>query len=845
MMEGEFSEMGKFVLNMKKKSFFAYVIVAVLTIIMVSFVYQLWKTNIFKVPFTYTSDGLIGLMSTKIMIDEGGLGWASDRLGAPFGFDTYDASQSTYLPVLLKKLMALFSSNWIFVVNISYLSGFVIVSCVAFSVLKKMGIDLRAAVMLSVLYSCVPYHFFRGEAHFSLSFYISVPIAVYYILRMMKEDILKGKSYREWIKYFIAMIIIGTGGLYYAYFTCLFLCVAMIYVFINENNLFGIKVMAFCVVIISGTVLVGYVPTIIYTATYGRNTEGIVRSAAQVEALSLKLAQLILPITGHRIPFLSRLKNKFNSSYNYTENDFASLGLFFSIGFIFLLLFLWTKQSKNKKTCLHEVACLNMAALLYASVGGFISVQGIVFDKIRAGNRISIFIAFFSCICLGIIVTACLKKYQFKNKYVTTALACILIFGVFDNTKSKYFDADAVYANIENDYRFVQQIEELENGEGTILQLPIMRFPESDPIVKMQNGDHFIGYLYSDNLRWSSGITMGRKGSKFFEEFNKKGLSAGKLVSKAARMGYTGIYIDKDGYVEEEYVNLKESMKNVLNLEPVECTDGSKIYFSLKKYIEQNKIEKNYCSYEFGAGIYEQESDGNTTWNWADRECEFKLYNWSDEGQKVRMKIGIRPFWEKSYKLIIKSEEDEEEIFNIIPGKETECVWDVNVKPGYNSFQMTTDAPLMQGTGDVRNLCYMITDYETVMKTDVDVIWKNGVYEEEQNAGEYWRWSEQNGEILLNSRGEKNIVMNAVIQSTHDQTHYINWNCNDRQDRLFIQPGENKITIELALHNGENKLSFQSDIPSINVGGTDDRDLHFKISNYNIVTVGKLHEKND
>ncbi len=695
----------------KMLSYYDYIIAVAFTIMVLIFVYQLWEINIFKVPFVYGGDGLTGLAASKMMITEDKLFFESDRLGAPFGYAAYDGAQSTYLPNYVKKAVTIISSNWIFVTNFSYLSGFVIISCVSLAVLKKLGIDRRVAVILSILYSCLPYHFLRGEAHYSLSLYLPVPIAVYYIVQHMQGNILsKSRNYLNWnnIKYLMAMIIIGIGGLYYAFFTCFFICVAAVYILINEKKIQRLMEPLLSIVIITGSVVIGYIPTIVYKLKFGENPEGIIRAIGEIDLYGLKFSQLIMPITNHRIDFLADFKRQYNKNYVVNENDMVSLGLIFTIGFLVLLLYIWKKDRVHKKSYLHEVSCLNLAALLYATVGGAISIQGVFFSMLRAGNRISIFIAFFSCICMGVLLSNFIQEKISCSKYLYLLLGCIFIVGIFDCTQKSYVNKEKIITLVNSDQKFIEKIEEMEE-EGMILQLPLMKYPENGNIVYMGDYAHMIGYLYSDHLKWSYGVYKGRNGSNLLDELETENLSAFEMALTAARMGYKGIYINRDGYLKEDLNKLENGLRFALKCEPVKSSLEDKVYFSLKDFAKQHAIATDYCSLEFVDGVYDQEENAEFMWRWVDQKSQFRIYSWAEDQQKVNLTFKVQSYWpEGNYTLSVKGKN--ENLFQIYP-EETICSMEVELDPGFNMFEMSTDAPLIEAEGDDRNLCFMLTDY--------------------------------------------------------------------------------------------------------------------------------------
>lgn len=824
-----------------------YFIVAFLTAAAFFLTYQLWEVNIIKVPLTYSGDGLSGLASTKMMI-EGGWGYSSDRLGAPFGLAAYDGLQNSYLHPSLKKIISLFSSNWIFVNNMSYLMGYIIIACITQFVLMKLDVDKQLAVVLSTLYACLPYHFMRGEGHASLSFYVVIPIAVYYAVLMMRGPILKNDQHyinESNVKFLLAMILIAIDGVYYAFFSCFFLCVAGLYILINEKKISRLKEVGLGLGIIIVSTIVGYLPNVLYTIKYGKNTKGIIRTAAELEVYGLKISQLIMPISGHRIPAISRIKTMYNSAYPHNENDMASLGLIFSLGFLILLLYFWIKK-ENKILHIHEIACLNLAALLYASVGGLISIQGLFFSMIRCSNRISVFIGFFSCVCIGVIGSDFLRKQKAVKKIPIVLLAFLLVFGILDQTRPKYINAAKVFAAVENDRNFVEEIEKVENGEGIILQLPVVRFPEAGKTYEMQDYAHDIGYLYSENLRWSYGVCYGRDGSEALDIFKQQDLSGREIIDIAAKMGYTGIYLDKKGFPEEKILSLEAELRGALQQLPIRDTADSKLYFSLSDYIATNHVKVEFCSTEFGEGIYQLEESGGESWRWADQEGDFRIYNWSDKVQKMILLFSVVPSQQGAYTLTVKGS-DEEKNFSIISQEENFAINDQNkiplimevtLLPGYNSFHVQTDIPLLQTEDDQRELSFQLRDWKVFGANDIQIEWKDGVYEEENENGNYWRWVSKEGGMVLENYGSDDqwLIFSGKITSHHEDSHEVIWSLNGKESKLTVHPGENEIALELLVHPGENELYFETNMPYMDIT-SDPRSLCFQFVNYSLVSM--------
>ena len=202
-----------------------YLITFILVSVSVIFVYHLWEWNFFRIPFSYSGDGISGLAGVKQMMREGGWAFASDYLGAPFGQVSYDAGQCSYLPMLVAKILILFSGNAVAVMNLSFLSSYVIVALVTLAVLRKLEMDPKVAIAMSVLYACTPFHFQRGIGHYGLAFYATIPLAVYYMVKVMRRNILiPDRHYlnRSNLAWLLAMVLTGLNGIYYAFFSCFF-----------------------------------------------------------------------------------------------------------------------------------------------------------------------------------------------------------------------------------------------------------------------------------------------------------------------------------------------------------------------------------------------------------------------------------------------------------------------------------------------------------------------------------------------------------------------------------------------------------------------------------------------
>src|SRR5260370_590201 len=153
-------------------------------------------------------------------------------------------------------------------------------------------------------------------------------------------------------------------------------------------------------------VLVNLSPSLVYILEHGRNRVAVGRAPMLTEFYGLKVVQLLLPITGHRLRLFASFKDKYNASgFLINENDLSSLGIFASIGFLCLIArLLYRRNSESQSPWLDCLSILNIFAILLATIGGFGSVFGIsVSSWIRCYNRMSVFIGLFSLVAVAVL----------------------------------------------------------------------------------------------------------------------------------------------------------------------------------------------------------------------------------------------------------------------------------------------------------------------------------------------------------------------------------------------------------------------------------------------------------
>src|SRR5262249_14253134 len=132
----------------------------------------------------------------------------------------------------------------------------------------------------------------------------------------------------------------------------------------------------------------------------------------------------------------------------------------------------------------------------------------------RGWNRISIFIAFFSLLAVGLLLE---RMRQFFSVGLVRRAAFVVVltgfvaFGAFDQTTSADVPPYAqLAATYKSDAALVDLMQRRFSGGSMVFELPYVPFPEWPPVHRMLDYELVRPYLHSTDLRWSYGAMRGR-----------------------------------------------------------------------------------------------------------------------------------------------------------------------------------------------------------------------------------------------------------------------------------------------------------------------------------------------
>lgn len=579
----------------------AYSTAVVLTIIVLVWVMKLWEADL-SVPFNSSGDGLYYGAVIKGMIDNG---WYlhNDYIGMPTGLDLHDFPQHDNVLYGLIKVVSLFTRGYAETLNIYFLLSFPLTALITLLVFRHFHFSYSTSLVGSLLYTFLPYHFMRGQGHLPLSSYYLVPPMVMLIVWVFRGTPLFWKGADSGGKRridagflsLLALVIclLVSSNVYYAFFGCFFLLVAGLATASREK---AVRPLATAGVLIAAIVL-GFVlnllPHFVYKFQHGKNPDPVVRNYLAPEKFGLKISQLLFPVTGHRIPFLQKGKALYNEYASYVnENDTATLGIVGSMGFLLLIAWIFIGEYFSRGSpgepgiadLLRDFSLLNLSAVMLSVTGGFAIFVGMLATPlIRGYNRISVYIAFFSLFAVVALLDRLQKRYcasGLLRAVFSAGLVLLFAAGILDQTTDGFVPPYTVLKKELSDRtKFVRNIESALPDKAMVFQMPYIPFPDSKPLYKIMDYDHFAsGYLVSSKLRWSYGAMKGREGDRWQKMASEKPLA--DFLAALSSAGFGGITVDRFGYADAG-ADIEARLTAALGEKPLVSPDGRHLFFNL------------------------------------------------------------------------------------------------------------------------------------------------------------------------------------------------------------------------------------------------------------------------
>ena len=522
-------------------------------------------------------DAVFGVSLIKSIQENGMLGiYFNPRIGAPDVSLLMDYPVIDVAMALVVWVISWFTKSSCKIMYIYYMITFAFDSVALAMLLRKLKIKRAISFVVGAIFAFVPFHFLRGIGHSTLINYMYFAIVIYLSLCIIEYF----ENEKKW-KIILLAFLLGLGYGYYYAFGLIIMAVAVIIRFCRDFDVKKLKTYIWIPIITFCTVVITLLPKAIYGLINGANELVGVRKPIEQEIYGLKIIQLLFPPKYTRVQALSDLYTEYASQAPLVnENDTATLGLVAGTGFILLciaLIYSFVAKNKCRTKEWQFVDFLSLSTLtlvLFATIGGIGEIfNWFVTSQIRCYNRSSIYIAGLALVMVAFL----LNKIEFKY-YWLSWMTCIVLLGVsmYDTVYVKEDNWQEGVKPVQECYEdFFSRVEETLDENAMVYQLPYLGFPEEDENLDYK---HFIGYLYTDTLRWSYGGIKGRN-----ESAKKLYVDDGKsytFLKNIKEAGFDAIYIDLSMY-EDGGTSILQFYNN-LGIQPLVSSDGQLYLYDIK-----------------------------------------------------------------------------------------------------------------------------------------------------------------------------------------------------------------------------------------------------------------------
>jgi phosphoglycerol transferase len=567
---------------------------------------ELWASRL-DVPYTYFGDALPTGAHFKTVRETGWYEF-NPLLSAPAGQTYNDFPTADNLHFMAAWVLSLVTPGWAQAMNLYFIIGFPLAAVSAAWLLRRLSISRPVALVLGVLYAIAPYHFIRGESHLWLASYYVIPLALALVYDAIRGEPLwglrtKGPRWLRWaslptLRTLAIILITGTAQQYYAVFFLILLAFAGIVRLIRSgqwSRFWGAAIAGVATVVVMA---INMGPDIFFSLIHGPNPIGFTRSHVEAEVYALKLVQLLLPWTGHRIGPLRELRTLYDTHYGGVSES-PALGAVAAFGFVALFLILayvaasWgarrtkTLTSTPQFGLLAQSSALLFVTFIFATLGGLSSIISFVTASIRGWNRIAIVMSMICLIAVGILLDALIRALVKKaslgkggRAFVAIGLSgVVLIAGYIDQTPADMASSYAPAATkFDADQAYFDQLSEQLPKDAMVLQLPYLAFPEGLTATGQLTSEVMIPYLHTEGVRWSGGGIKGRPEADWpgvLETYQP-----GQIAELAAAAGFDGILVDRSGLTKDVDRVLQLGLLEATT-QPLASADGRWAFYPL------------------------------------------------------------------------------------------------------------------------------------------------------------------------------------------------------------------------------------------------------------------------
>ena len=625
--------------------------------------------------------------------------------------------------------------------------AFPLIALSAYFVLRRWRLGRLAALVPAVLYASLPYHFIRLAGHVFLTAYYLVPLMIWLVVRIYlgRNPFLRaltqpGSPERprwqlcSWEAAGAALlcVLVGLGGVYYAFFSCFLLLLTGVKAAFRERRWTPLAAAALPILLIAVSVGAALAPCLLHMARHGNNPEAEAsdRAPATADAYGLNVSEMLLPVMGHRLPFLARLHDRFLEPPRRPTGGAVcvALGMLGSGGFLYLIgHFLWRRRGKVERIE-DALGYLNFSAVLLGTIGGFGSLFAFyVTPMIRCYDRLSIFIAFFALAGLFLLIQRLLGRFV-KGRRTATAygagLLLLLVLGALDQTSAQFVPYyEAARKQVASDADFGRRIEAVLPAGSMVYEMPYVPFPENAPVQNLADYELLRPWFHTRTLRFSYGAMKGREISRWQADLAWRPLPDG--LERLALAGFSGVYLDRAGFADSGAATEAE-LSRLLGVQPLVSLCGRQTFFDMTPYVRQVRGRFSNAEWEakkelvlhrvdvrwkngdvfciLGRAADEKDS------RWFSSHDQLHVQNYGNHPRRLVLRMKCAGWQAAPVRLLAEGDLGHRELTLTLEHQPLEL--DLLVPPGDHVLTFSCDGPPLPAPGDPREIIYLMEQFE-------------------------------------------------------------------------------------------------------------------------------------
>jgi phosphoglycerol transferase len=753
---------------------------------------KLWRADL-SVPLYYAfgGDGFWQAALAKNLMQGGTSAWFP-RLAAPLGAAVHDFPTLSSLQITIERIFLLVTGKPNVALNLLFIFSFPATMVTGVFALRRLAVPTSVAFALTSAYTILPARFDRNEGHLFFATYWMLPLCVLLCVLIARGDLrttVPGTRRPTGFAIFGAAVavLVGADNEYHAAFVIAVLAMAAALGYLRSRRIEVVAFSALVAFLIAGTVFAELVPTFAYQIENGPNGAAFQRYPEESMTYGLHIAELVLPIHGHRFEKFAHKRAYYDerSGLASNESSWSSFGIIGTLGFFALLAVLLLRINVAVSPDIETLAVFNLWCVLIATVGGFGTLFNFyVRPEIRAYNRISTLLAFICIAGLALMIAALLRRRKRAYPMWLGALGVVgtMAFALWDQTSPLMGPPYAANtALFQNDAVFTAAMESSVAPGTAVLELPWVRFPESPPVVQLTAEDLFRPYIHANTLRFSYGAVDGRDPAPWQQLVES--LPPSEIVKNGVLAGFGGIVVFRKGY-DDGGAAIETTFRSMLG-DPIVSPDGTLAFYSMQK-LRQRVIsvapQVATASYQdqfvrivdvrYGSGFSALESNPTQTWHWSAGDSVIVLHNSGSMRRRMHLRATIEtPSGPSNVSILFP---DRTLTVATSPlGSRLDVTF--TVPPGIEHIQFHTDAAPIVAPGDPRVLVFRLVDPEVETEQNLpphvsavfanaaaidapvdafgpaSVRYVSGCYPQETNTMSRWHWCDAAATFLITS----------------------------------------------------------------------------------------------